>query len=211
MSNLGLDVQDFNRFSRQGRKSKITGTAEVIRYLRRYQPETLRAMRKDMRTDIRPIAAPIVSEINSTITNQLMSRDYEMFHNGRTQWTGARYTPQVTSNRNGIVKLRFTGKKGGLGFDYAELAGVRRRPPRNRSKGWYSNAEGYHSYDYAGQGDVFINRLNKDFGKPGRFAWIRIIKKRAEIDDKIRNIFDRYNIKLNAKLRGGPGSPGGIL
>lgn len=201
MSNLGLDRAAFSQYARQGRKSTVTGLAEVVRYLRRYDKDTLAAIRKDMRSEIKPIVAPILSEINTSVTSELMSKDYEMFHNGRTQWNGVRFTPQITSNRSGIIKLKFTGRSGKLGYDYAELAGVRRRPPKKRSKGWYSNTPGYHSYDVNGQGDAFIDKLTGDFGKPGRFAWIRIIKKRREINNKINMILRKYNIELNAKLR----------
>jgi len=211
MSNLRLDRSAFNRYARQGRKASVTGLPTVIRYLRRYQPETLKAIRKDIRSEIRPIMRPIVNEINSKVTSDLRSKGYNMFHNGRTAWNGVRYTPQVSSNRKGIMRIRLTGRGGKLGFDYAELAGIRRRPPRSRSKiaGTYTQGSkrGDGSYAYAGQGDAFIGKLERDFGRPGRFAWQRIIRKRWQINDAVADILKKYDIKLNAKLRRG----GGIL
>jgi len=205
MSNLGLDRSAFNKYARQGRRSSVTGLPTVIRYLRRYQPETLKAIRRDIRNEIKPIMSPIVNEINSEVTSSLKSKNYEMFHNGRTAWNGVRYTPQVSSNRKGIMRIKLTGKGGKLGFDYAELAGIRRRPPRSRSKIAGTSVQGSKrgdgSYEYAGQGDAFISKLESDFGLPGRFAWIRIIKKRGDINRAVAAIFKKYDIKLNAKLR----------
>lgn len=211
MSNPQLDLATFNRFARQGRKSSIQGLSETIRFLRKYQPEVLKQLRKDIASEIKPLVTSSVEEVNSAVTSTLKSRDYQMFHNGRTAWNGVKYTPQVTSNKRGIIKLKFTGKGGKLGYDYAELAGIERRPPRARSKGWGISTEGLRSYDYNGQGLTFNARLGRDFGKPGRFMWIRIIKKRRLIDREIGQILKRYGIRESAKLRGSAGRPGGII
>ena len=180
--------------------ARVEGTAEVIKLLKRVEPDLLKDMRKEMRSELKPLTSAIANSINSETTQRLMSRDYEMFHNGRTQWSGVRGgTSVLASSRKAIAKLTFTGRSGKVGFNYAELAGVRSRPPRRRSKGWYSTSVGYHSYDYAGQGDVFIERLSKDFapGKPGRFAFGRFLKKRKEVDKQAQQVADRYNKKLN--------------
>lgn len=210
MSNLKLDTAGFNVYARQGRRSSITGLAEVIRFLRRYQPEVLKQLRKDISAEIKPLVSASVGEVNSQITATLKSNNYEMFHNGKTAWNGVRYTPRVTSNRSGLIKLTFTGRGGKLGYDYAELAGIQRRPPRPRSKEW-STPQGLRSYLYNDQGEFFIRKLTRDFGLPGRFMWIRIIKKRRELNRQIFQILERYNIKQNAKLRGSAGRPGGII
>lgn len=208
MSMPRLDTAAFNQFARQGRRSSVQGLSEVIRFLRRYQPEVLKQLRKDISAEIKPLVQESVSEVNSLVTSQLKQRGYQMFHGGKTAWNGVRYTPRVTSNRQGLIKLTFTGKGGKLGYDYAELAGIERRPPRMRSKPWPANPQGYL---YNEQGMTFNRRLEKDFGKPGRFMWIRIIKKRKQINRQIDQILTRYNIKVNAKLRGGVGRPGSII
>jgi hypothetical protein len=207
MSNMQLDTATFNRFARQGRRSSVQGLSETIRFLRRYQPEVLKQLKKDIASEIRPLVTDSVDEVNSVVTATLKSRGYQMFHGGATAWSGVRYTPQVTSNRQGLIKLKFTGKGGKLGYNYAELAGLEKRPPKLRSKSWPRAPRGY---SYSGQGFTFNERLGRDFGKPGRFMWIRIIKKRTQINRQISQILERYNIKENAKLRGGAGRPGGI-
>jgi hypothetical protein len=208
MSLPQLDQRAFNLYARQGRVASVQGLTEVIRFLRRYQPEVLKALKKDISAEIKPLVEDSVNEVNSLVTSQLKSRNYEMFHNGKTAWGGVRYTPKVTSNRAGLIKLTFTGKGGKLGFDYAELAGIYRQFPRARSKPWPGRPNGYN---YAYQGYTFNDRLGKDFGRPGRFMWIRIIKKRKLINRQIDQILTRYNIKVNAQLRGGAGKPGGII
>jgi len=180
---------------------EVEGAAQVVAKLKQYRPEAVKALRKNLRKEMKPLLNKITGEINSTVTSELQSRDYEMFHNGRTSWNGVRATTSVTSNKKGsVVKIVMTGRGGKLGFNYAELAGIERRPPRKRSKGWYSSSPGYHSYDYAGQGLVFNERLTKDFGKPGRFGWIRIIKRRKEIEREMQKIIDVFNVGLSRKI-----------
>lgn len=180
----------------------VENTAYVVSQLKQYRPESLKALRKSLRKEMKPLLNKITSQINAEVTSQLQSRDYEMFHGGRTSWNGVRGTMSVTSNKKGsMVKIVMTGRAGKLGFNYAELAGIERRPPRRKSKGWYSSSVGYHSYDYAGQGLVFNDRLTRDFGKPGRFGWIRIVKSRKEIEKEMLQILDRYNVGLSRKLK----------
>lgn len=208
MSIPRFDEASFRLYSGQGRRAKIEGLTEVIRFLRKYQPEVLKELKKDIGSEIKPLVSEIVSEINSEVTSQLLANNMQMFHNGKTAWNGVRYTPRVTSNRAGLIKLTFTGRGGKLGFDYAELAGIERRPPRLRSKSWPARPRGY---SLTGQGTAFNTKLKRDFGKPGRFAWIRVIKKRTQINRQINQILDRYNIKVNGRLKGGIGKPGGLI
>ena len=178
--------------------TRVEGVAEVAKLLKRFEPDVLKEMRTEFRSELKPLAIEISNQINAEITPRLQSRDYEMFHNGRTAWNGVRGNTSITaSSRKAVGKLIFTGVGGKLGFDYAELAGIERRPPRARSKGWYSTTPGYHSYTYAGQGKVFNERLTRDFGKPGRFAFARFLKKRDEVDRKGQKIADKFIKRLN--------------
>jgi len=180
----------------------VDGVAYTIGVLRKVDRDLIRELRKEIRKELKPTVNKIVGEINTSVTGQLQSRDYEMFHNGRTQWNGVRgfATVKSTSKQN-AAQLVFTGRGGKVGFDYAELAGIERRPPRRRSKGWYSTSPGYHSYDYAGQGKVFNDRLERDFGKPGRFAWIRVIKQRKKIEREFKQVIDKFTERVSRKLR----------
>jgi len=178
--------------------ARVEGIAEVTKLLKRFEPDLLKEMRKDFRTELKPVVKDIVTGINSEVTSKLQSRDYQMFHNGRTAWSGVRGGTSITASRSKqVAKLTFNGRSGEVGFNYAELAGIERRPPRSVSKGWYSTSVGYHSYTYAGQGKVFNERLEKDFGRPGRFAFVRYLKKRKEVDKKGQKIADRFIKRVN--------------
>jgi len=178
--------------------ARVEGIAEVTKLLKRFEPDVLKEMRKDLRTELKPLTQQIASQINTEVTSKLQSRDYEMFHNGRTAWSGVRGgTSLLASRRGSVAKLTFTGRSGEVGYNYAELAGIERRPPRRISKGWYSTTPGYHSYTYAGQGKVFNERLEKDFGKPGRFAFARFLKKRKEVDKQAQQVADRFVKRVN--------------
>jgi len=178
--------------------ASVEGISEVTKLLKRFEPDVLKEMRKDLRTELKPLTQQIASQINTEVTSKLQSRDYEMFHNGRTAWSGVRGgTSLLASRRGSVAKLTFTGRSGEVGYNYAELAGIERRPPRRISKGWYSTTPGYHSYTYAGQGKVFNERLEKDFGKPGRFAFARFLKKRKEVDKQAQQVADRFVKRVN--------------
>ena len=178
--------------------ARVEGIAEVTKQLKRFEPDVLKEMRRGFRTELKPIVKEITTSINSEVTSKLQSRDYQMFHNGRTAWNGVRGGTSITASRTKqVAKLTFNGQGGEVGFNYAELAGIERRPPRARSKGWYSTTPGYHSYTYAGQGKGFNDRLKRDFGKPGRFAFKRFLKKRKEVDKQAQQVADRFIKKLN--------------
>ncbi len=178
--------------------ARVEGVAEVTKLLKRFERDVLKEMRKELRSDLKPLTNDISTDINSQVTSKLQSRDYQMFHNGRTAWNGVRGgTSLLASRTKSVAKLTFTGRAGEVGFNYAELAGIERRPPRSVSKGWYSTSVGYHSYTYAGQGLVFNERLKKDFGKPGRFAFVRYLKKRKEVDKIAQKVADRYANRVN--------------
>lgn len=180
----------------------VDGIAYTVSVLKKIDDDLIKQLRKDIKKDLSPMVGKITSEINSVVTNQLQSRDYEMFHNGRTSWNGVRGYATIKANKKeNAAQLVFTGRNKKFGFDYAELAGIERRPPRRRSKGWYSTSVGYHSYDYAGQGKVFNDRLEKDFGKPGRFAWIRVIKRRKEIEREFKQSIEKFTDRISRKLR----------
>ena len=186
--------------------SSVTGVPEVMRLLKDIGSQTtgglLKDLRADMRSALKPLTQKISTQINTSVTSKLQSRDYEMFHNGRTAWNGVQGgTSLLSSRRKSVAKLTFKGQGGEVGYNYAELAGIERRPPRSVSKGWYSTTPGYHSYTYAGQGKVFNERLTRDFGKPGRFAFVRFIKQRKEVNKQAQKIADNYTEKLNRKMK----------
>jgi hypothetical protein len=105
-----------------------------------------------------------------------------------------------------LAEIKATGGTDSLGFDYAELAGIRRRPPRDRSKirggTLRGTAKGDGSMALRGQGDNFIKVLEDRHGKtPGRFAFRSVFSSRALIMAGIQRTLDKYADSVNRKLR----------
>jgi hypothetical protein len=122
-----------------------------------------------------------------------------MFHQGRSSWNGARLTARVSVNPKDLITVTATGRSSAFGFDYAELAGIRRRPARRKSRTYTKNGRAT-SHAVNGQGDAFISKLNTEFGKPGRFAWIRVLKRKPQIEEKTQIITDAFGIKVSRRL-----------
>ena len=39
------------------------------------------------------------------------------------------------------------------------------------------------------------------YGKPGRFLWKRVLKRKPEIEDKVEKLADSLNIKINRRIQ----------
>ena len=187
--------------------TNLQGSAEVLRELRVYERNLYTELGKNLNTQLKPVLGPIQGQINGVITSQLRSRKKAgMFgHDGRTQWGGAEIVTKTSINPKNLIFIEGKGRgsdslDGALGFEYAELAGIRRRPPKAVSKGWGATGPGYHSYIQNGQGDGFINMLSK-YGGPGRFLWKRVLKRKPEIEDKVEKLAEGLNIKINRRIQ----------
>jgi len=186
-------------------KSKLIGSAETMRELKYYREKGLQnQFKKSLNSELEPILKPIEGEINSSVTSSLKNRMRGMFHEGRTGWSGVAITVKTSLRPNDLIFIEGKGRSGGLdtqvGFEYAELAGINRRPPRPVSKGWGSTTAGYHSYSYNGQGRVFSERLTQTYGRPGRFLWKRVMNRKNMIELKVLKVAELYNMKVNKKL-----------
>ena len=185
--------------------TNLEGSSEYLRMMRTYDKDLYKELAKNLQTQLKPILNPIESEINGTVTGELKSRrNAGMFnHSGRTQWGGVNVKAKTSIQPKNLIFIEGKGRgagslDGALGFEYAELAGIRRRPPRSMSKGWGSTSTGYHSYRQNGQGDAFISMLGK-YGKPGRFLWKRVLKRKPEIEGKVESIAESLNVKINRR------------
>jgi len=185
-------------------RSGLSGSAETLRMLKTYESDLYKEFRKGVNSQLKPVIAPIEGEINSSVTSSIRSNMSGMNHNGRTGWSGVKVTPKVSLRPRDLLFIEGKGRNAGLdtqvGFEYAELAGIERRPPRAVSKGWGSTSVGYHSYIYNGQGKAFNRKLTQTYGKPGRFLWKRVLKRKPELENKVLNIAENLNIKINRRL-----------
>jgi hypothetical protein len=180
-------------------KSILTGSSEVIRELRKYEPGLYKELRKSLNSELNPIIKPIQTEINSDVGNQLRSAMPGMFHSGRSSWSGANLSSRVSTNPKNLISITASGKSGRVGFNYAELAGIQRRKPRPLSRPYQRNGQTVR-HRVNGQGLAFNEKLMREFGKPGRFAWIRVLRRKPEIEQRVLGIADRFGIALSRRL-----------
>ena len=179
-------------------KSGLSGSSETIKVLKELEPDLFKDIRKKVNSELKPVLNPIQSEING-MTNEMQSKMPGMFHNGRSAWSGTNITARVSTRPRDLIFINAAGKQGKVGYNYAELAGIRRRPPRARSKAYTINGQS-RTHAVNGQGDAMIDKLQREFGKPGRFAWIRVLGRKPEVERKVQDIADEFGIKLSRRL-----------
>lgn len=161
----------------------------------------------DLKREAKAEMSPVASRVRSLLPSVLPLSG--MNHNGRTQYrrppVKVYAAPRVRNRRRDYIPIagfRAGGVKNAVGFEYAELAGIRRHPPRPISKGWNSTtAGGYHSYTVNGQGDYFIARLERIYARPGRFFFHNILKELPRVRSAVRKIVVDRTEKLNKELR----------
>jgi hypothetical protein len=191
-------------------KIRVEGLEQTLKVLKEVEPDSIKAMRKDIRKII--TLTGVVSSIKSR--TPAIAPLSGMNHSGPTKWGGVRSvttsvlprTVALAKKSVPLVRISATGGKEALGFDYAELAGIRRRPPRARSKIRGSSIRGTQKGDGSialnGQGDKFIEMLEERNGKtPGRFAYRAVQAARGKISQGIQTVLDQYAKKVNRKLR----------
>lgn len=170
---------------------------------------------KDMRTELRgsmnvvKAAIPKVSPFNGGGPLDGMT------HAGRTRWSPVRMRLNVNPRPRrkgvgfvGVVGWIVTGSPNGLGFDYAELAGVRRRPPRAITKPFSRATKNGRTVEYTrvnNAGDVFIKNVrsrSNGRGKAGHFAHTEFLKQRGPIQRKAIKVIKKYSSATNRKMMG---------
>jgi hypothetical protein len=189
---------------------RVEGLETTLKILQLVEPESIKHIRADIRSIVTTSGA--ISKIRSR--TPAIAPLSGMANNGPTKWGGVKsinvsVLPKVMSfglSRNPLVKIAVTGGTNSLGFDYAELAGIRRKPPRARSKirggTLRGTAKGDGSMALNGQGDNFIRVLEDRNGKtPGRFAFRAVFETRGKIMAGIQQTLDRYAEKVNRKLK----------
>jgi hypothetical protein len=191
-------------------KVRVEGLEKVLSSLKQVEPDAIKTIRSEIRTII--IATGVISSIKSRAP--AIAPLSGMNHNGPTRWAGVKSVttsilPRTAALKNKsvpLVRIAATGGPDALGFDYAELAGIRRRLPRLRSKIRGSTLRGSKRGDGSialeGQGDNFIKMLEERNGKtPGRYAFRAVLSARGKIEQGIQIVLDAYAQKVNRKLR----------
>ena len=175
---------------------RARGLSELNKTLRNLDRKAANEMRKQLRATIIPVAKAIAGDVPETppLSGMIRTRAGNPV-NGVTRWTGVpkasvSFTPgrARSSQSQNILSMKFTGgtrNTGGLGFDYAELAGSSNRPGNQYSKVYERNGLSGYQHRINGQGRAFnrgIRAARPIRGKGGYYAFDSAVKRYRQID-----------------------------
>jgi hypothetical protein len=161
----------------------VEGVQETLNILRKFQPESLAQLRRDIKNDSGLNAA--VSSVKAEIP-PVAPLSGMMNHNGRTQYRIPRVAPSLkspkrtmSSQESSLITIATTSPKDGIGFEIIDMAGRGSggRTPRGRA---------------------MIANLAK---KASRFVYPGFEKKQEGIEKGVLRILEDYAAKVNVKLR----------
>lgn len=190
-------------------RASVEDVRRVTRALRDYEKNSIRKLRSDLKTRLNPLAGAIAMGIPKQSPLRKPRRGGGMDHRGQTKWRGVNkpvieFTPgRRRDGSHRLVNIRMTGGKRGLGFDYAELAGIRRRPPKAMSKPYQRRNDGtVRQHRLNGQGDGLIRALEEQvMRKPGRFAFSGFLRRRKEMTKIAAITMNEAANRVNEKIR----------
>ena len=185
---------------------RVEGVASVTKELRDLHRKAVNTLRAEMRASINPVMREIAGEVPPEAPLSGMN------HDGVTRWTGVpkssvSFTPgRGRGGSKRLLSMKFTGGTrggGGIGFDYAELAGTSSRPGARFSKvydrGGYSGLQ----HRINGQGKAF-NRGIRDAkpikGRGGYFVYDAAVKRYKGIEGLGRRAIDKFMRDATAEL-----------
>lgn len=177
---------------------RVEGIAEVGNILRDMDRKVANKVRADMRASILPVARDIANDVPATPPLSGMN------HNGVTRWAGVprasvAFTPgRARGGSQRILAMKFTGGSrvdGGLGFDYAELAGNSSRPGSKFTKVYERDGFPGRQHRVNGQGKAFnrgIRQAKPIRGKAGYFAFDSAVKRYKSIKGLGERAIEKY-------------------
>lgn len=175
---------------------RATGLNELNKTLRNLDRKAANEIRKQLRATIIPVAKSIAGDVPETPPLSGMGRTRAGNPvNGVTRWTGVpkasvSFTPGRArgGKSQNILSMKFTGGTragGGIGFDYAELAGISNRPGARYSKVYERNGVTGFQHRINGQGAAFnrgIRAAKPIRGRGGYFVYDSAVKRYRQID-----------------------------
>ena len=177
---------------------RVEGISELTRTLRGLDRKALNKLRAEMRGSINPVAKAIAADVPEQ--PPLSGMD----HNGVTRWTGqvktsVSFTPgRGRGGSTRLLAMKFTGGTragGGIGFDYAELAGSSRRPGARFSKVYDRAGSPGIQHRINGQGRAFnagIRSYKPIRGRGGFFAYDSAVRKYPIIEGLGKRAIDKF-------------------
>jgi hypothetical protein len=190
---------------------KVEGVDELLAALKDLtSAKTQRKFKQDMGNAVRPVAAMIKQGV-PTDGGRVLSG---MVHQGRTRWSPVRAVVKFDAKARRskaqyrpLLQINVTGSPGGLGFDYAELAGASKRAPRPRTKEFSRRTINGETRTYSRVntgGDIFIQNLTNRFpmrAKAGRFAYRIFLTQKQQLERDALKILETYASKISRNVR----------
>jgi hypothetical protein len=199
---------------------KVQGVKEMLQLLDAVQPESIKALRKE----IRQIAQPAVTAIKSNLpTSAPLSG---MNHYGRTRFAGARVNAQLLLGRSidsdtiPLVRLQVVSPSDAVGLEIADMAGRksmmhgpalpyeykgrgriggsgRQKPTKSRSVVRRGQTASFQ-YRITGQGKGMTDNLGR---VPSRYIYPALAGKVDGIAADMLKTLQKYSEKINYKLK----------
>jgi len=186
---------------------RVEGISQLNNTLRGLDRKALNKLKAQMRASINPVAKAIASDVPKQAPLSGMN------HDGVTRWTGqVRSSVSFTPGRgkrgaSRILAMKFTGgtrSGGGIGFDYAELAGSSRRPGAKFTKVYERG--GYPGFQHRvnGQGEAFnrgVRAYKPIRGRGGYFAYDSAVKRYPQIEGLGKRAIDAFMADATRELQ----------
>ncbi len=187
-------------------KGKVEGLDRAIRELNQIDKGIVRQLRKDLKTELTGEAKELAASVPASPPPMSGFN-----HKGRTRWNGAKGMVSATPSRirkgknvHPIVTIRLTGKGDSVGFDVAEMAGLRNlRWSVSQTKPSTRSGQPWQRSHSRSQGKKFVNSLKgsaKFNFKGGRFAYGFFLRQRKGINKKAVKVIDSFAKKFNRKV-----------
>lgn len=186
----------------------VSGLDQAVREIRSFDKKLLPRLSARLKSEITPELNHIRSVIDWAGSELRTIEKIGMFHDGRSSWDGATVgLERATGAKGTVLAIKATGRNKKFGFDYAELAGIRRHAPRPVSREFKrSNSSKSIRARQAGQGDGFIEMLEGvvpvgHTEKPGRFAFQAIVRRMSHIQRKVIAIIEQFADETSYRIR----------
>ena len=186
---------------------RVEGISQLNNTLRGLDRKALNKLKAQMRASINPVARAIASDVPEQAPLSGMN------HDGVTRWTGqvrssVSFTPgRAKRGASRILAMKFTSGTragGGIGFDYAELAGSSRRPGAKFTKVYERG--GYPGFQHRvnGQGEAFnrgVRAYKPIRGRGGYFAYDSAVKRYPQIEGLGKRAIDAFMADATRELQ----------
>lgn len=175
--------------------------APTLKAIRQLEPDTIKALRKELKTKL----GGIMSQVQSAIPTQAPLSG--MNNRGRLKWTKPRVSVSLTpaskfrgQDFHPLVSLTISG----AGFKMAELAGSVDKPGqwKNKTSAYINRWGSSSSHSITTQGVNMIQTLRNRFpikGKAGRFAFERYIRIQDNVSGVVLGILNDFIADFNKR------------